>query len=85
MTQEYNKLPGDGDPWAPNNVLENLEQKKTPLETRWAKQQTRRSTICPNIQLQVLILHGNELLFPFIGSLITNLIRSGFLMLNHSS
>ena len=27
-TQRYNKLPGDGDPWAPNSITENLEQNK---------------------------------------------------------
>ena len=27
-THGYNKLPGDGDPCAPNNITENLQQKK---------------------------------------------------------
>ena len=38
----FNKLPDDGDPWAPNNLL-TPELKKTPVEPRWAKQQTRSS------------------------------------------
>ena len=27
-SQRYNKLPGDGEPWALNIITENLEQKK---------------------------------------------------------
>ena len=33
------KLPEDGDPWAPYNVLtETRSKRKTPTEPRWAKQ-----------------------------------------------
>ena len=44
MINRLSKLPDDGDPWAPNNLL-TLEQKKkkTQVEPRWAKQQTRSS------------------------------------------
>ena len=37
------KLPDDGDPWAPNNLRKPEQKKKTPVEPRWAKQQTRSS------------------------------------------
>ena len=30
-THRYNKLSGDGEPWEPKNVTENLEQKKPQL------------------------------------------------------
>ena len=41
-THRLSKLPDDGDPWVPNNLL-TPEQKKTPVGLRWAKQQTRSS------------------------------------------
>ena len=34
-TNRLSKLPDDGDPWAPNNLL-TPEQKKTPVEPLWA-------------------------------------------------
>ena len=37
------KLPDDGDPWAPNNLLKPGAKEKTPVEPLWAKQQTRSS------------------------------------------
>ena len=48
-TSGYNKLPGDGDPWAPDNITENQEQKKTPVEARVARQQTRSSGPQPKL------------------------------------
>ena len=42
MTHRLSKLSDDGDPWAPNN-FGNPEQRKTPVEPRWAKQQTGNS------------------------------------------
>ena len=40
----FSKLPDDGDPWAPNNYLKpGAKEKKTPVEPRRAKQQTRSS------------------------------------------
>ena len=40
---KLSKLPDDGDPWAPNNLLKPRSKRKTPVEPRWAKQQTRSS------------------------------------------
>ena len=40
-TRRFSKLPDDGDPWAPNNLLKG--KRKTQVEPRRAKQQTRRS------------------------------------------
>ena len=37
------KLPDDGDPWAPNNLLNPGAKEKEPVEPRWAKRQTRSS------------------------------------------
>ena len=37
-THRMSKLPDDGDPWAPNN---SGAKRETPVEPRWAKQQTR--------------------------------------------
>ena len=42
-THRLSKLPDDGDPWAPNTLLTPEQNKKTPVEPRWAKQQTRSS------------------------------------------
>ena len=42
-THRLSKLPDDGDPWAPNNLLTLEQQKKTPVGPRWAKQQKRSS------------------------------------------
>ena len=41
MTHRLSKLPDDGDPWAPNNLLTPEEKKITPVGPRWAEQQTR--------------------------------------------
>ena len=42
----FSKLPDDGDHWVQNNSLypKQKEKKKTPVEARWAKQQTRSSS-----------------------------------------
>ena len=37
----FSKLPDDGDPWAPINLLKVRSKRETPVEPRWAKQQTR--------------------------------------------
>ena len=37
------KLPDDGDPWIPNNLLTPEQKKNTNVGPRWAKQQTRSS------------------------------------------
>ena len=39
----FSKLPDDGDPWAPNNLMKPGAKAKKPVEPRWAKQQTRSS------------------------------------------
>ena len=39
----FSKLPDDGDPWAPNNLLKPGAKGKTPVEPRWARQQIRSS------------------------------------------
>ena len=41
-THRLSKLPDDGNPWAPNSLLTPEQTKeKTPVDPRWAKQQTR--------------------------------------------
>ena len=40
-TNRFSKLPDDGDPWAPNNLLK--PGAKTTVEYQWTKQQTRSS------------------------------------------
>ena len=39
-THIFRKLPDDGDPWAPNNLLKIRSKRQTSIEPRWAKQQT---------------------------------------------
>ena len=37
------RLPDDGDPWATNNLLKVRNKGETPVEPRWARQETRSS------------------------------------------
>ena len=39
----YNKLPGDGVPWATNNINGNLEQKATPVQATDKKLRPQRT------------------------------------------
>ena len=39
----FSKLPDDGDPWAPSNLVKVRSKRETPVKPRWAEQQTRSS------------------------------------------
>ena len=43
MTHRFSNLPGDGRPWRQIKFLKIRSKRKTPVEPRWTKQQTRSS------------------------------------------
>ena len=60
-THKFSKLPDDGDPWAPNNLLKIRSKRKTPVEPRWAKQQARSSG--PNQLIFIALSRGHHSVF----------------------